>query len=198
MPTAYRLDDGEIIGYGDCLEHLRDAPGVGFDAAAAHSVLDGYYADGEFVAYTLPQQEAKRQRARAWQQWRNDPPGWRDTRALEQIKADRWGEIKAARDAHEFGGFEWDGSTFDSDRESQARIMGAVQMAVLAMSAAQPFEIAWTLADNAVRTLAGADMIAVGLELGAHVAAAHAIGRTLRAAIEEAETAAEVEAVQWA
>lgn len=123
---------------------------------------------------------------------------WHDPRTLAQIKADHWAAMKAARDAHEFGWFEWDGSTFDSDRESQARIMGAVQMAVLAMSAQQPFEIAWTLADNSVRTLAGADMVAVGLELGAHVAAAHAIGRTLRAAIEDAETAAEVEAVQWA
>ena len=42
------------------------------------------------------------------------------------------------------------GSAFDSDRESQARIMGAVQMATLAAAAQQLFTIAWTLADNTV------------------------------------------------
>lgn len=191
---------GEIVRSGVCQD--EDLGGGGLQAdwtwlEGVGSNATHYVHAGGILAYTPEQAASKAQRPMHPCRWDNVTGAWVDLRTLVQLKAAHWAGMKAARDAHEFGGFEWDGSTFDSDRESQARIMGAVQMAVLAMSAQQSFEIAWTLADNAVRTLAGADMIAVGLELGAHVAATHAIGRTLRAAIEDAADAAEVEAVQW-
>ena len=119
---------------------------------------------------------------------------WVDPRSLLQLKADQWVAIKAARDAAEFGGFTWDGSTFDSDLTSQSRIQGAVQLAGLDPA---NFSLDWTLADNSVRTLSAAQMTAVGAALGVHVAAQHALGRTLRSQIEAATTAAEVDAVAW-
>lgn len=122
---------------------------------------------------------------------------WVSSPTLAALKAARWLYIRTQRDAAEFGGFAWDGSMFDSDSASQARIMGAVQMATLAAAQQQPFEIDWTLADNTVRTLDGADMVAVGLALGAHVAATHAAGRALRADINAATTAEQVAAVVW-
>ena len=129
--------------------------------------------------------------------WSYDTQEWIDPRTLGDIKAAQWTAIKAQRDAVEFGGYTWDGSGFDSDSQSQSRIMGAAQLATLAAMAEQPFSIDWTLTDNTVRTLAGADMIAAGQALGVHVGAAHATARALRAAIESATTQAEVEAVQW-
>ncbi len=122
---------------------------------------------------------------------------WVNTDTVEQARSRRWAVIKAQRDAVEFGGFTWDGSAFDSDAQSQPRIMGAVQMATLAAAAGQSFGLAWTLADNSVRTLDGADMIAVGLALGAHVGTAHAIARTLREQIEAAATVEDVAAIDW-
>lgn len=99
---------------------------------------------------------------------------WVDPRTLAQHQADKWTAIKAARDAIEFGGFTWDGSTFDSDPQSQSRIQGAAQLATLAMIASQAFSVDWTLATNAVRTLTGADMLAVGQAMGVHIMTTHA------------------------
>ena len=113
------------------------------------------------------------------------------------VREHKWAQIKAARDASEFGGFVWDGSTFDSDAMSQSRIQGAVQLAQMAMSQGLPWLIEWTLADNSVRTLGAEQMIAVGVALGEHVATQHARARSRRLAIEQAQTALEISAVQW-
>lgn len=129
--------------------------------------------------------------------WDYASQAWVDARTLDAVKAQRWAQIKAQRDAVEFGGFTWSGDEFDSDAESQARIMGAVQMALIAAQAEQPFAIDWTLADNTVRSMSAADIVSAGLALGEHVAAAHGVARTLRAAIDACTTAAEVEAVAW-
>jgi hypothetical protein len=122
---------------------------------------------------------------------------WTDPRTLQDHQSAKWLSIKQARDTAEFGGFTWAGSTFDSSPQAVQRISGAVQMAMLAQAAGQAFGIDWTLADNTVRTLSGADMIAVGLALGQHVAACHVKARALRAQIEAAATVAQVEAVGW-
>lgn len=133
---------------------------------------------------------------RTWA-WNAEAEAWEPAATMLALRDARWSQIKAQRDAVEFGGYTWDGSTFDSDRESQARIMGAVQMAVLAAAAGQPFAIAWTLADNTVRTLSGADMVAVGLALGQHVATAHAVGRAMREQIEAAQSAEDLATINW-
>ena len=122
---------------------------------------------------------------------------WIDPRTLDQHQADKWTAIKAARDAIEFGGFTWDGSTFDSDPESQSRIQGAAQLATLAMIASQAFSVDWTLATNAVRTLTGADMLAVGQAMGVHIMTTHATGRALREAIEAATIPEQLESIVW-
>lgn len=155
--------------------------------------------DGQALAtYTPAQAQAKAERP-AWRaRWDNAAMAWADLRTLDELQAEKWAAIKARRDAVEFGGFAWEGSVFDSDQAAQGRIMGAVQMAALAQAAGQAFGIAWALADNSVRTLDGAQMQAVGLALGAHVAAAHETARALRSLIFDASATAEsVAAVQW-
>lgn len=120
---------------------------------------------------------------------------WVETATLDILRHRRWCYFKLIRADREFGGFTWDGSVFDSDPQSQARIQGGVQLAT--MAAAQPFSIDWTLADNTIRTLSAADMIAVGVALAAHVQGVHATARALRAQIEAATTIAEIEAISW-
>lgn len=117
--------------------------------------------------------------------------------SLAAAKTRRWAFIKAARDQKEYGGFVWDGSTFDSDLQAQTRIQGGVQLANMAAASNQPFGIDWTLADNSVRTLSGADMVAVGLALAQHVQTLHEVGRGLREQIDAATTVEQVNAVQW-
>jgi hypothetical protein len=129
--------------------------------------------------------------------WDANTRRWQPVPTLAALQLAKWQEVKRQRSAAEFGGVQWDGSTFDSDETSQRRIGGAVQLATLALAAQQEFSIAWTLADNTVRVLSGADMIAVGLALGAHVAAQHQRARVLRAAIDAATSADELAAIQW-
>lgn len=118
---------------------------------------------------------------------------WEDRRTLADHRAAQWSLIKQARTQAEHAGFTWDGSTFDSDTTSQNRITGAVQLAQLNPA----FSIAWTLQDNTVRQLSAADMTAVGVALGTHVATQFAKAQTLRNQIDAAMTREQVEAVVW-
>ena len=118
---------------------------------------------------------------------------WEDIRPLQAIKDRQWETIKSQRFAAEYGGFEWDGSPFDSDAVSQQRLSGAVQLAQMSPT----FSIAWTLADDTIRTLNQVDMISVGVALGVHVQTNFAKGQALRAQIDAATTKEDVEAVVW-
>lgn len=129
--------------------------------------------------------------------WDYATKAWIDPRSLEQHKTARWAEIKATREANEFGGFTWDGSVFDSDAISQARIQGAVVLAMQALGAEVAFSIDWTLKDNSVRSLTGMQVVAVGQALATHVGTQHEIARILRTSIEEAVSISEVESVSW-
>ena len=122
---------------------------------------------------------------------------WIDPRTLADLKATKWLEIKQARNQAEFGGFTWEGSTFDSDLISQSRIQGAAQLATLALMNSQPFSIEWVLADNSTRVLTAQDMLAVGTAIGTHIATQHSKARLKRNEITLATTATEVEAVVW-
>lgn len=122
---------------------------------------------------------------------------WRDPRSIEQRRQAQWLAIKRARATAEAAGFTWNGARFDSDAVAQSRIQGAVQLATLANANSQPFSIDWTLADNTVRALNGAEMVAVGLALGQHIQAVHAHARALRQQLNAAATPLEVENTTW-
>ncbi len=120
-----------------------------------------------------------------------------DLRTLEQRKADRWGQMKAARTAAIDAPLSTPYGIFDSGPADRTNITDAVLVAQTLTGLGQPVAIAWTLADNTTATLDAGQMVTVGLLLGAKVQAAHARGRVVREAIEAAATAAEVEAVAW-
>jgi hypothetical protein len=125
--------------------------------------------------------------------WDEVNGGWIDGRDLDQKKADKWVEIKAARDAQEFGTFDWGGYTFQCDEVSQRRIQGAVQLSAID----DTLTLDWTLADNSVQTFNAPDFIGIGLALAAHVNIGHVKSRQLRLDIDSATTEAEISAIQW-
>ena len=112
---------------------------------------------------------------------------WIDPRTLDEIKAQKWSEIKSQRNAMEFGGFEFEGNIYDSDQVSQGRIMGASLAGV---------DQVWTLADNTTVVLSALQLQQLYAVLQAHVASVHERGRIARLAIDCAETKEQVEAVQ--
>lgn len=112
---------------------------------------------------------------------------WLDPRSLDEIKAQKWAEIKSQRDQLEYGGFEFEGNMYDSDQVSQGRIMGAALAGV---------DQVWTLADNTTVELSALQLQQLYAALQSHVASVHERGRIARLAIEFAETKEEVEAIQ--
>ena len=118
---------------------------------------------------------------------------WVDPRSLEEHKTAQWALIKAARNEAEFGGFTWDGSIFDSDQVSQARIQGAVLLA----TSNPDFVVDWTLADNTIRSLTADDLTAISQALGEHISLQHTRARNARALLDQATTLSEVQAVSF-
>ncbi|WP_286740527.1 MULTISPECIES: DUF4376 domain-containing protein [Acinetobacter] len=115
-----------------------------------------------------------------------DLKDWIDPRTLDEIKAQKWAEIKSGRDLLEFGGFEFEGSAYDSDQVSQSRIMGAAVAGV---------DQTWTLADNSTVDLSASQLQQLYAALQAHIASVHERGRIARQLIFEAETREQVEAI---
>jgi len=111
---------------------------------------------------------------------------WVDPRTLDEIKAQKWVEIKAMRDQLEFGGFVFKGNIYDSDQVSQGRIMGAAIAGV---------DQVWTLADNTTVELNRDELKELYTALQQHIASAHERGRIARQLIFDAETIEQVEAI---
>ena len=112
---------------------------------------------------------------------------WIDPRTLDEIKTQKWAEIKSQRDPLEFGGFEFEGNVYDSDQVSQGRIMGAALAGI---------DQVWTLANNTTVELSATQLQQLYAALQAHIASVHERGRIARLAIESAETKEEVESIQ--
>ena len=112
---------------------------------------------------------------------------WIDPRSLDEIKAQKWTEIKSQRDQLEFGGFEFKGGVYDSDQVSQGRIMGAASAGV---------DQTWTLADNTTVELSTSQLQQLYAALQVYIASVHERGRIARQLIFDAETKEQVELVQ--
>lgn len=202
--TRYIIADGstgEILRTVECDAEQAAVQAEAGELMVAHATATAttHYVSGDpaAVAYSGPEAAAKAARPDGDFSWSNWTMAWVDNRSLAIAQDEQWGIIKAERTATETGGFVWDGSTFDSDYQSQARIQGAVLTALIASIEATPFSIDWTLADDSVRTLSGAEMLLVGKALGEHVVSVFEAGRAAYAAIQDATTPAEVTDVVW-
>lgn len=117
-----------------------------------------------------------------------DLKDWLDPRTLDEIKTQKWAEIKSQRDRLEFGGFEFDGNIYDSDQVSQGRITGAASAGI---------DQTWTLANNTTAELSASRLQQLYAALQAHIANTHERGRIARQLIYEAETREQVDSVQF-
>lgn len=181
--------NGRIFQSGSCQAETLEAQGPGDTIKMEVPQMvdpNAFYVSGGALVSIPPKPSSNHRFNYATKQWE-------DPRTLDDLKAEKWRNIKFNRDEHEYGGFTWDGSVFDSDAISQQRIAGAVQLAQMNPA----FTTVWTLADNTTRTLTAQDMFGVGLALGAHVSGVFAHGMALRAQINASTTAQEVEAINW-
>lgn len=115
--------------------------------------------------------------------------------SLPGAKARLWAQVKARREVEVHGGCDTALGRVDTKGDSRQRIHAAVSTAQLALGAGQPFSVDWTMADNSEVTHDAQAMIAMGLAAADHVASIHATSQALRAAIDAAETAEALAAI---
>ena len=169
----------EFAAVGCPSADMLDAPAEGLQWVETTHPVNQYtveLVDGEFVPVLRVRSEAT---------------------VFELAVSEARNRIKLARDVFEYSSFTWDGSRFDSNSASQARLMGLVSLAQMALATSTPFEIDWTLADNSTRTLSAMDALGIGQALGAHVQTAHVTARGLKALVAAATTIEEVDAIAW-
>lgn len=182
--SVYRKTDGLVVSVSDQLPSINDA---NFDFVVGAGAPGGSYVKGG-VLKTHPQKPV------GVYSFDLDSESWIDDRSLDDVKQEKWSQIKRERELAEFGGFALNGKTFDSDSYSQSKIQGAVQLALLADD---NFNIEWTLADDSIITISKPTLLAIGIALGQHVSRVHQRAREVRAQIEASTSIAEVEAIEW-
>ena len=180
--------DGEIFQTGSCGRNQLEYQQIpGFTLLEGSAVVGKDFVNESGAVVALPDKPGVHHKF--------DYPSktWVDPRTLEEHKTAQWALIKAARNEAEFGGLAWDGSTFDSDQVSQARIQGAVLLATNNPN----FVVDWTLADNTVRSLTTDDLNAISQALGEHVALQHSRARNARALLDQATSLSEVQSISF-
>ena len=116
------------------------------------------------------------------------------TPTLDELKSKKREEINQARDATEQGGFEYLGKTFDSDPISCQRISMAAQAMALAPEGAT---ITWTCQDNTTIDLTAQDLVGLVVALATWSNTCHQKATELKAKIDAAQTAEELEKITW-
>lgn len=123
--------------------------------------------------------------------------GYAPQKPLEEIKAKKRAEINTARDAAEQGGFEYMGKVFDSDIVSCIRIQGAAQSMQAAAMAEEVPTITWTTKDNSTVELTAQELLGLSVALAEWSNTCHKKATALKAQIDAAETAEELENITW-
>lgn len=113
---------------------------------------------------------------------------------LDELKLLKRAEINSARDRTEQGGFEYLGKVFDSDMISCQRISTAAQAMAFAQ---EETAIVWTCQDNTTISLNKTQLAGLVAALAMHSNECHQKATALKAKIEAAQTAEELENITW-
>lgn len=112
---------------------------------------------------------------------------------LEELRARKIAEIEQARDTAIVGGFEFNGTRFDSDAKSIQRINGAVTLSLLNPD----YETPWITQLNTIVQLDAAALAGLGIAAGLHEATQVFKARGLKDAALSASTKEALAAISW-
>lgn len=112
---------------------------------------------------------------------------------LPGARARRWANIKQTRDILDGAPITHGAFQVDGDQQSRNDIMGAV----MAMQLGGPTSRLWRCADNVMRELTLADLVAIGQAIAARRQALIETSDQLWQQLQAATTTAQVEAVVW-
>lgn len=122
------------------------------------------------------------------QSWRFD---------IATAKAAKLDEIKAAREAEEFGRLTVAGNVYDVDQTSRYRLMAAIAAAHMAMTSGTQFSRVWTLADGTTATLTAQQMCDVGRALDTMTNSVHIKYQQRKAQLQSATTQQAISSIGW-
>ena len=168
--------------YGDILKRLDGSYVIEKNNYPYHVVQDGDMAD-EWAAVDA---YAKEHPEEVTEQTSSPAP------TLAELKIAKKAELARARYAAECGGIQLAGVTIRTDRESQALITGAA----LAATQDAGYSVVWKGADRFV-TLNAEQIIAAARAVRDHVEACFAREADLSAAVDAADSADAVNAIEW-
>lgn len=151
--------------------------------------IDQHWVDheGVVVEYSSAAKVAIRQAPEGRHQWVPVLGAWVDLRTIEELRTAAIERVKKVRDEKLNGGFEWDGSRFDSDTAvAQPRLLGLFTTALA--GGIPPEGYAWRLADNTWRVLSAADAANVWGAFQSHMSALFAAFAAHEQALLAADT----------
>ena len=187
--TLYDRETGQVLQSGNCDDPHR----LGGDLYAVLLGVrhgDGWIDQGGHH-HVIPERPSQHH------VWDWGTKAWMDPRTLDDLKAAKWVQIKAAREAAIKAPLVTPYGTFDADADARANITDTILLLQTMEAMGQPGEVDFTLEDNTVLTVTTAQMVMVGLLLGQQVQGAYNTGRLLRGDIKAASTAEEVAAIAW-
>lgn len=117
--------------------------------------------------------------------------------SIQKAKKALWNQIKTKRTEIEFGEFTYNGMIFDGDVDAQRRLGSYISVSKTALLNNQPFSASFTLANNTEVVLTAEDFVAIEIAKVTQMAQAFAHAATLRAQINAAASAEEIEAITW-
>ena len=120
-----------------------------------------------------------------------DPP----PPTLPDRRRQRLAAINAERDQREEAGFPYRGKLLDSTPRSVQRITAAALAAQASLAAGQPYSVEWICADNSPLPLDAAGVIGMPVALALHAAALHDHARSMKAAVDAADSEAALAAI---
>ena len=115
-------------------------------------------------------------------------------RTLEEVKAAKIAELKAERDSKEVEPITYNGNLYDYDDKARERINAAIIALELQGEGAT---IDWTTADNADTSVTATDLKMIIAAVAVRSNKLHTAYRIAKEKVEEATTAADVEAVTF-
>jgi hypothetical protein len=190
--------DGIIVGTAFCQTAGQVFVDTGLSILEADSggidASNSYITNGEVVAYSDTQLTTMANCPGTGWAW-NPTGGWVDGRTLAQAQNQAQANLLTARDTLEYSQFTYNGNVYGCAQADQARINGAVTLALLAATQQQAFSIIWIAADGTNVTLDSTGMMGVGMACGTWVQSVFARYRTATAAISAATTNADCDAV---
>lgn len=196
--SIYKTSTGEIQRWGTTqdmdYEYVDVDGGEWISSAGAYPSRSHYFLDGVLTEYTPEQAAAKAARPEWRGHWSNTTMSWEA--GLDVLRASKWREIKAARDAAISAPLQTESGVFDADPRSRAALSDSVSVLAAAGRRGKPRSTQFTLADNSSVWLSANEADDVLVALGDRTEAAHGIARTLRARIESA-TAEQLETIAW-